>query len=302
LAQRATPSTNLNNTLDETGQTYVSTLHHLGTLLQTDAKLNWASGGGAVVDIAGKLVGITTTAGTLPGHESPAGYAIPMTRTFRRVVGDLKAGKEVEYGLLGLRLTGPDTLAESRTVTSGVLVAQTVPGGAAERAGLAADDRIVEIDGQPVTTVAGLQLTVGSLPPGRPVDVSVIRNGQRMILPVSLSKRHVAGEKVATAQRPRWRGLEVDYSTALSLNVIERAAAASTLDPLGCVVVSHVEPGSASAEAGIETGMFISHVGNTRVATPKDFFAAVGSAKDELVHLRLTNSGDGANSTETKVE
>ena len=41
---------------------YRTTLHHLGTLIQTDAKLGWSAGGGALVNLRGELVGLTTTA------------------------------------------------------------------------------------------------------------------------------------------------------------------------------------------------------------------------------------------------
>lgn len=289
LAQRAAPSVNLNNTRGPTGTDYATTLHHLGTLMQTDAKLNWAFGGGAVVDLSGKLVGITTTAGTLPGHESPAGYAIPMTRTFRRVVDDLKAGREVEYGLLGLRLQNVDRFSAGDTEAGGALVGDLVPGSAADRAGIEADDLLVSVDGNPIHNVGDLQLQVGSLPPARPVKVELVRNGKPMELPVRLSKYYVRGEKVVTAPQRNWRGLQVDYSTAVPLLEIDMAAVPTKTDPEGCVAVVAVREGSAAAEAGIEAGMFISHVGDTRVSTPDEFYDAVEGAS-ETVNLRFTDA------------
>ena len=305
VGQRANPSTNLNNTRDETGLTYATTLHHLGTLLQTDAKLNWSAGGGAVVDLSGKLIGVTTTAGTLPGHESPAGYAIPMTSVFRRVVGDLKAGREVEYGLLGLRLNGPDRYSSDDP--EGALVSFTVPSGAASRAGIRPQDRLVEVDSQPVRTVSDLQLLVGSLPPGKSVTIGLIREGSRMELPVSLSKLHVAGEKVHTAPKKSWRGLQVDYSTALSPSDIEKAAQTSSIDPNGCVLVAAVAPNSAAALAGILPGTFISHVGDQRVSTPDEFYTAVDNYaavdnNDQTVQLRFTSPAAGTVNRGARVE
>ncbi len=299
LAQRAAPTTNLNNTHDETGDTFATTLHHLGTLLQTDARLNWGAGGGPVVDLSGQLVGITTTASTLPGHEAPAGYAIPMTSVFRRIVDDLSAGREVEYGLLGLRLD--DASRRSGGEATGALVSLTVPGGSAQRAGIRNDDLLIEIDGQAINTVSELQLLVGSLPPGQPVNVGLMRSGQRMDLPVSLSKLYVPGEKIFTAPKQVWRGMQVDYSTAISLPEIQRAAEASLIDPAGCVVVASVEPHRAGDSAGVEPGMFISHVGDQRVSTPAEFYAAVAEAKD-VVNLRFTSSSAGDQRVEKQVE
>lgn len=286
LAQRATPTTNLNNARDESG-TYATTLHHLGTLLQTDAKLNWVSGGAAVIDISGKLVGITTTAGTLPGHESAAGYAIPMTSTFRRIVDDLKTGREVEYGLLGLSLQGPDRNFAESSETAGAVVASVVRGSAADRAGLKQQDRLIGIDGKPIETVSDLQLLVSSLPPNKPVNVKLFRTGKQMELSVSLSKLFVPGDKVVTVGMRSWRGLQVDYSTALSTADREKAALNGLVDPQGCVAVVSVASGSAADEAGIEPGMFVSHVGSQRVTTPDEFYEAVEGTK-ETVLLKFT--------------
>ncbi|WP_442481248.1 trypsin-like peptidase domain-containing protein [Aeoliella sp. SH292] len=286
IGQRATPTTNLNNTNDEQGLGYATTLHHLGTLIQVDAKLNWGTGGGAVVDLSGKLVGITTVAGTLPGHESPAGYAIPMTSTFRRIVDDLKAGREVEYGLLGLSLIGPERQTDG---IAGAVVGRVVPGSAAAKAGIQPDDRLVEVEGKEIATVADLQLHVSSLPPGKPVNVRLYRNGQEMQVPVSLSKYYVPGDKIYTTGLRNWRGLQVDYSTAAPLTSIDQAAMQNLVDPQGCVAVIEVEPGSAADSAGIKPGMFISHVGEKRVASPDEFYEAVAEA-DDTVNLRFTGT------------
>ena len=77
------------------------------TLLQLDSKLNLGMSGGAVINLKGELVGLTTTAESPAGFDSQAGYAIPMDKLVRRVVETLKEGKEVEYGLLGHQVAGP---------------------------------------------------------------------------------------------------------------------------------------------------------------------------------------------------
>ncbi|MCO6043554.1 PDZ domain-containing protein [Aeoliella sp. ICT_H6.2] len=290
IAQQATPTTNLNNTLDEGGRSYATTLHHLGTLLQLDARLNWSNGGGVVVDMSGKLVGITTVAGTLPGHESPAGYAIPMTRIFRRIVDDLKAGREVEYGLLGLTLQPPQLLPAG---AAGAVVDRVVPGSAAAKAGIRPEDRLIEVDGETIQTVSDLQLNVSSLPPNKPVTVRLIRDGRDLKLPVTLSKYYVRGDKLFTSGVRSWRGLKVDYSTAFPTSEIEQAAMQSRVDPDGCVVVVEVEPGSVADQAGIKRGMFVSHVGEQRVTTPDEFYAAVEGA-GETVNLRFAGPAAGS--------
>ena len=79
FGRKAPIGTNLNDAPGPDGD-YRTTLHHLGTLIQTDAKLGFNAAGGALINLRGELVGLTTTAATIAGHEQPAGYAIPMQR------------------------------------------------------------------------------------------------------------------------------------------------------------------------------------------------------------------------------
>ena len=74
------------------------------TLLQLDAKLNLGMSGGAVINLKGELVGLTTSRASAAGFDAMAGYAIPMDVQGRRIVETLQQGKEYEYGFLGIRL------------------------------------------------------------------------------------------------------------------------------------------------------------------------------------------------------
>ena len=79
--------------------------------LQLDSKLNLGMSGGAVINLKGELVGLTTMAASPAGFDAMAGYAIPMDKLGRRAVETLKEGKEIEYGLLGIQ---PESAHESR--------------------------------------------------------------------------------------------------------------------------------------------------------------------------------------------
>ena len=97
LARKAPPTPGDYETAGKT------TLHHFGTLIQTDAKLNLGTSGGPLLDLDGRMVGLVTAAPAAAGFEPSAGYAIPVDATFRRVVETLKQGREVEYGFLGIQ-------------------------------------------------------------------------------------------------------------------------------------------------------------------------------------------------------
>ena len=71
-------------------------------LIQTDAKLNLGTSGGALLNLKGEMIGLTTSLAATAGYEQAAGYAVPVDETFRRIVETLKEGREVEYGFLGV--------------------------------------------------------------------------------------------------------------------------------------------------------------------------------------------------------
>jgi len=118
--------------------------------------------------------------------------------------------------------------------------------------------------------------------------LTVRRDEQEKKLRVELAKFPVRGVKVITSPAPAWRGLRVDYATALAPD--NAAFAAPPPDPAGCVVVSEVEKGSPAAAAQLQVGAFISRVGSTPVRTPREFHAAV-AGKTGNVPLQLSSAG-----------
>ena len=65
---------------DDTGK---PSLHHYGTLIETDAKLNRGASGGPLLNLRGEMVGLCVALGTAVGYQSAATYAIPLDETFR---------------------------------------------------------------------------------------------------------------------------------------------------------------------------------------------------------------------------
>lgn len=271
LARKAPPGANLNNAAGPQGD-FRTTLHHLGTLIQTDAKLGWSTGGGALVNPQGELVGLTTTVATIAGHEQPAGYAIPLNATFRRIIDTLKDGREVEYGMLGVTfgMRGLPVDAGRAAVT----IDSVFPGSPAERAGLHAGDVVTHVGGQRTDSIDALQLAVSALPPAAQVRIGVVQNGIAKTSQVTLAKLAVAGKPITSVQTDRWRGIRVDYATALDAAALIAAIENKSYDPAGCVLVVDVEPDSEAWRAGVRAGRFISHVGGRRVTTPAEFHAA----------------------------
>jgi S1-C subfamily serine protease len=285
FARKAPIGTNLNGAAGPAGD-YRTTLHHLGTLIQTDAKLGFSAAGGALVNLRGELVGITTTAATIAGHEQPAGYAIPMNAAIRRIIETLKQGREVEYGMLGAGF-GPAISQSSNTTDSPLTISQVYPGTPAARAGLATGDVVTRIAGQPVNDVDGIQLAISAMPPSTVTAVEYVRNGQSATTNVQLAKLAVAGKTIATVRPPAWLGVRVDYATAFDPREFQQAMTSPAYDPQGCVLVAEVEEGSVAWKAGVRKGMYISHVAGKRVTTPAEFEAATRDLGDKF-DIRLT--------------
>lgn len=264
------------------------TMHHYGTLLHTDARLNQGTSGGALLNLKGEMIGLTTSVAAAPGFEQAAGFAIPVDDTFKRIVDDLKAGREVAYGFLGVRLEGPERAGiRFPADLTGAFVVAVYPGTPAARSGLVAGDIITHLDRRPVQDADSLILNVGRLPVGREVTVRIRRGNQEMDRPLFLSKKPPSSDRpvIASVVDPAWRGMRVDYSTAIS-NLIQHSINGD-LDPRGCVAIVSVDLNSTAWKAGLRPGMFISEVEGKRMTMPEDFFKAVASLPG-AIKIRLT--------------
>lgn len=288
LARKAPSGTNFNDAPGPAGD-FRTTLHHLGTLIQTDARLGFSVAGGALINLRGELIGLTTTAATIAGHEQPAGYAIPINSTTRRIIDTLKQGREVEYGMLGVGF-GQLSLDSPTATGSRLALSQVFAGGPAARAGLAPGDIVTLVADVPVNDVDSVQLAISKLPPSTVTKVEYTRGGQPATANVTLAKLAIAGKRIASIRPAAWLGVRVDFPTALEALELTQAAAANLIDPAGCVLVSEVDEKSVAWNAGLRRGMFISHVGGKRVSSPAEFAEATKSVGEKL-DVRLTQPG-----------
>ncbi len=268
-----------------------STLHHYGTLIQTDARLNLGTSGGPLLNLKGEMVGLTTSIAAQVGYEKSAGYAIPVNATFLRAVETLKQGHRVDYGFLGIE-TKNLTSAQRHAGMTGMRVQSVFPGSPAKlaRSPSGAEDPLLDgdvvthVDGRPIHDSNGLVLNVGQFRPEYKVRLRVIRDNQVRQIQARLTKFPVSGHIVATSEPPPWRGLQVDYPTAVL--PIQRLGAI----PVDCVAIRRVERYSPAAKQGLQRGMLITHVGSQPVTTPDEFRTAVrGKTGPVVIHRRLDN-------------
>jgi serine protease Do len=269
------------------------TLHQFGTLIQTDAKLSLGTSGGPLVNLRGEMVGLSVALAATAGYEQAAGYAIPIDATFRRVIDTLRQGREVEYGFLGVR---PMNLRaqEVRDGRRGVRVQNVVPGTPADRFGIRPEDVITAVAGKPIDSSDGLMLEVGRMPADAQVRFTLLRGSEPLEIPVRLAKYPVQGTKIVTTPSSAWRGLRVEYSTAVVDAPWASQVRAARVDD--GVVAIEVTEGSPAWKAGLRPGMLINRVDQSRVATPRQFQAAVAGKKGRVT-LDVSTFGEESSAT-----
>jgi S1-C subfamily serine protease len=148
--------------------------------LQTDAAINPGNSGGPLVDVHGRVMGITTA---IAGRDfTGIGFAIP-SNTARQVCDAILETGSMERGYIGmaLRPTSPDV--------AGVLVAGVEPGSPAARAGIRPGDLVVRFDDEAVGDPASLVLLLTRAPIGERVTLDVVRDGTSIAVPVEVGRR-----------------------------------------------------------------------------------------------------------------
>src|SRR5262245_43061611 len=156
--------------------------HKLENLIQTDTSINPGNSGGPLVDVQGRVVGITTA--ILPFAQG-LGFAVP-TPTALDVIGRVseqhrQALSRGALGISGLDVQIEEEIAQSQRLNQrqGILLLEVAVGGAAARASLQRGDIILAINDQPTETVSTLSQAVRSLKGSSPWRVSFLRDGRR---------------------------------------------------------------------------------------------------------------------------
>jgi serine protease Do len=156
--------------------------------IQTDASINPGNSGGALVDIDGRLVGISTAILSRSGGNQGVGFAVPVNLA-RYIMGRLISDGKVTRGYLGVKIQSltPELATKLKlSGQTGAVVSEVTRNSPAEKAGLKKNDVLIEFDGKSVTDSRHLRLIVAEKPPGSSVSVKVFRDGKEQTLTVEL--------------------------------------------------------------------------------------------------------------------
>ena len=186
--------------------------------LQTDAAINPGNSGGPLVNLNGEVIGVNSAIKSRSGGFQGVGLAIA-SNLARNITGQLLKNGAVHRGYLGVQIKDLNADVAARLgldKQTGVLVARVFDGSPAAKAGLKDGDILTSLDGKPVETGRALQTIVAGLPLNQPVSVTVVRDGQRKELSVTVveqpSEFGVTGARRGRGRKPRssrpnWRSL-----------------------------------------------------------------------------------------------
>ncbi len=161
------------------------TVRHIDNVIQTDAALNPGNSGGGLVDSSARVIGINTAVAGVG-----LGLAVPINAATRQIVGTLMRDGRVRRAWIGIA-AGPRPLPPHARVrvgrAAGVEVVDVSQGSPAQRAGLRAEDLIVEMGAPPeaIERVDDVQRLMTQDAIGRPMAIRILRGDRWLDLEVS---------------------------------------------------------------------------------------------------------------------
>jgi S1-C subfamily serine protease len=200
---QSTLTTGIVSSLGRTVQTSDTTF--IDDAIQTDAAINRGNSGGPLMNSQGQVIGINSAIFSPSGTTAGIGFAIPIN-TAKRVADELITQGRVRRAVMGIegRAIWPE-LAEALSLPAqqGLLVERVVPNGPAAKAGVRGGSRsvlaglqelriggdvLIAINGKAVTNQNDLNLMLNRSRPGDMVTLTILRDGKKMNIPVTLGE------------------------------------------------------------------------------------------------------------------
>ncbi len=163
-------------------------------VIQTDAAINPGNSGGPLLNLEGEVIGINTA--IVSGAQN-IGFAIPINEA-KRDIHSVETTGVITTPYLGVRytiITSDFAKAQHLPVSRGALLRGSeagpaiVPGSPAAKAGLQAEDIILEVNGTAINADHPLQNLVNQYNVGDTVTLKVRRGNQELTIPVTLAER-----------------------------------------------------------------------------------------------------------------
>lgn len=170
------------------------TTERLEGVLQTDAAISQGNSGGPLLNLRGEVIGINTA---VSAEGQNIGFAIPINRA-KKDIESVKQTGEIQTPFIGVRylLINPEFAKQEKLPREyGALIRGTnsepaiVSGSPAAKAGLKAEDIILELNGRKIDNDHSLADAIGEFKVGDKVTLKILRQGKEMELVLTLEKR-----------------------------------------------------------------------------------------------------------------
>ncbi|MEA3494523.1 MAG: Do family serine endopeptidase [Bacteroidota bacterium] len=247
------------------------------SFIQTDAAVNPGNSGGALVNVEGELIGINTAIASRTGQYAGYSFAIPSNIVVKVVDDILKYGK-VQRGFLGVSISEvTQEIAHKKNMDDikGVYIAEVMPKGAANEAGIKSGDIIIKINDEKVNSVPELQEKISMNRPGDKILISLIRNGKNKKYTAVL-KDLKGNTEIVTSKSNKLEDI---------LGVKLKEIPKSTLDKLKIkngVLVIEVKNGKFKA-AGIHKNFIIQKIDKIDVYTVEDIYNLIDKSNNGVL-------------------
>jgi putative serine protease PepD len=176
------------------GQTQAQSEAVVTNAIQTDAAVNPGNSGGALVDSGGRVIGITSSIASLGASMGSSqsgniglGFAIPANEA-KDVANQLISSGTVQHAYLGVTLAD-GTVQVDGAQRQAAVVGTVNSGTPAAKAGLQAKDSVIAINGDALDGADSLVARVRALKPGTTVTLTVVRDGAKQDVDVTLAVR-----------------------------------------------------------------------------------------------------------------
>jgi serine protease Do len=251
----------------------------LDNYIQTDAAINFGNSGGPLINARGEVIGINAA---ISSRASSIGFAVPINGA-AAVLPQLRARGRVSRGYIGvtLRDVDPDLQRSlNLAVAHGALVQDITQGSPGERAGLRAYDVIVSLDDRAVSNDDELIREIAARSPGSAARLRVVRDGHDQSVTVKLAERpprDAAGDRQNDSPAPaapkKADPASNDGLLGLTVRDLDRATSERLELPpaMKGVLVTRVEPMSATFDAEVQRGNVLLEINRQRVESVADF-------------------------------
>jgi serine protease Do len=252
--------------------------------IQTDAAINPGNSGGALVNLKGELVGINTAILSRSGGYQGIGFAIP-TNMAKPIMDSLITNGRVVRGWLGVSIqdvTSALAAALKLPDNHGVLIADVVSDGPADKAGLKRGDVVLSINGENTDSSAKLRNLIAVAGDGAKVSIVLTRGGRRQTMTATLGEMPatLGGVAAVAPDEGALGGLTVGALNSANrdtFDISERLNAG--------VVITKIQPDSPAAIAGLKPGDVLLEINRNPIKTVQDFSGLYRGSKGDILLL-----------------